>query len=524
MALATYDGVTSPVQGYNNNSTTPYNLQLSNIITTSNDAFPYLNTSDYIVVVFSANAAAGTITAITLNTVGSSFTRITNTTQGTVKQEIWIGQVTSNVSSNVTVSITQSGSSFWSAEVSVVRNAISYAVGLIYQGSSATINGSYASTRQNQLVLIANTRQTVNVNNPNTSSFRATPIKPIIISFGSDDGTNTTTTECALFPIPGINNGGSFKTTYLSSFVWISSSVIFSGPTVQLDDYTFAIREAGPLLNNPNNALPLYDIDTVEGLDDSNIVSQTENLDGSDGSYVSAKFASGKTIVLGGTIYGSLPFNETLIDNIKLAAAPAFTGCPFIFKLPNTNPRYMTTYPIACKVAIDRNRSIGQVPFQIQLQTPDSRSYDSLNAVVTNTKVGTSFSATVILGGNHEMFPIIYFNILPEDGTVNTTTNIFKIYAPTWQAVKTPLDQVTSQIEIGGTNIATGTYALDLANRKLLWQNGTSNIWSDFSSMLIKRNWFSLLPGSSNRIYMIRPALGTVTDEGFWISYANAWR
>jgi len=299
----------------------------------------------------------------------------------------------------------------------------------------------------------------------------------------------------------------------ITSGVWFSSGVIVPGPTVQLDDLAFQMRDdnTAVLLNDPNDFTPpFYDVEKVTGLDDATVNYSSSEIDGSHGSYIQAKFLTGKTVVLEGTLYATPPVDEALVDAVKLnwRPAPSSTIVPFYYKKPNQSPRWSSAKPISFKCDVDRGRAIGQLPFQAQFAAPDPRSYSLpvLRLIATPT-TSSQYDDSVAVGGNIETFPIIYFNVYPSE-----------IAAGSYQFFNLTIPSIVSPLTITAATLASGAYAFDLGARTLT--RVVSGV--DYSSAITSRNWWWLVPGITNAIRLIR--VGGVTTDGFSMSYADAWR
>jgi hypothetical protein len=308
----------------------------------------------------------------------------------------------------------------------------------------------------------------------------------------------------------------------------------FYGPTIKLDDFTYLIGEPnGTLLNNPANTLPLIDVSDVQGLTDMNITAGNDPIDGSDGSYVFAKYATGHTVVIDGTIYTSSPFDETVLDGIKQnlspPANPAVSGpIPFFYKLPNRNPRKLFVYPSKFVSDQARERALAQADYQIQLMSPDARSYDPTQTASSGNGTSGLYGVTVTPTGNCETFPRIYFNLANGEGT-GTATIIF--YAVTWAGAFPILQQgaPTVQINIPALGAITDAFSavlcLDLYNRALLLHTAASTLeYIEYPGLINPiPDWFSLIPGIPNTIFMQR-SISTINDAPFEIQYAGAFR
>jgi hypothetical protein len=324
------------------------------------------------------------------------------------------------------------------------------------------------------------------------------------------------------------------KYTYNISNQWYLASVVFYGPTVSLDDYTFMLDDTGPLLNDPTNTLPLYDVDNVTGLDEVNASSDTSDVDGADGSYVQGRYASGKTIVVEGTLLVPTPADEATFDTFKASVDPVTDPVPFHFKLPNQNPRYLRVFPLSGKVDLARARSYGNAPFQIQAQSPDAVAFEraqSVTAVAEGISGLNRWIATIDLGGNAYNYPDIYFRMDVSDLGVD---NAITITNPVWDNFRGKVlksnayfNQIgTYYLGIGngvsGITVTPGVYKLSLANRSLIRLSASGDV--NTGALITTSGWFPLLPGVRNIIRMSRQVASTNPRQAFTVVYRNAWR
>lgn len=333
-----------------------------------------------------------------------------------------------------------------------------------------------------------------------------------IIAASQGEDIDTTQTFAALF-----NNVSAAGTTENASGVMF----YFTGRQVSLDDVTYQLGNDGPLLNNPSGALPLYDIETVSGLSDLDVTNSSNPIDGTDGSYIEGSFLTGKTVVIDGTMYSAAPFNESLIDGLKAAAAPVVGGKPFYFKHAGLSPRKQDgCVPIALKVPIDRNRALAQVPFELQFLTADSF-FVSLDFTATSF-LGQS---SVTVGGSDEAYPVIYFNILAADVANGT---LFRFFNNTWIAkysnasffsgsIVSLASPTAFAVTVDPTLAGVGVYKLDL-KRRILWRL-TPQGQVDVSNSLVYRVWWTLIPGTVNDVNLTR---STGTDK-MQLSFRNTW-
>jgi len=331
----------------------------------------------------------------------------------------------------------------------------------------------------------------------------------------------------------GIGTVETYSSTLASSSAWNTVGITFYGPTVQLDDMTFKLTDNGILLNDPSDITPpIYDVVSVTGLVDLDAIESDSAIDGANGSYVDAKFTSGKTVVIDGTLIDTPPINESRYDTLKTSASPVDVAVPFYFKMPGQNPRVLMVKPIGFKSDLDRVRAIGSTPFQIQMKNEDSVAYAVATTFgVANTLVGANYTATPLVNnGNAETYPLIYFNVY-NTSDIGTPGQVFKFYNPEFFAIVAGKSVTGATIgieivnQVGGVNLANSAlgegYVLDLKGRTLTRLSDGS----DWSMYITGRTWWSLLSGS-NQIIMQRPggSATSISNEGFSYAYDDAWR
>lgn len=334
----------------------------------------------------------------------------------------------------------------------------------------------------------------------------------IAASQGEDLDTATT----AAFGLVDSSAGANFATTGVMFY--------FAPKTISMDDLTYLLSDAGPLLNDPNGAIPLYDVTNVEGLSDLDVDNSLDSIDGQDGSYASGLFVNGKTIIVSGDIYGTSPFNESAIESLKTAAIPIKNGKTFYYKLNGQNPRRaLKALPVGLKIPHDRSRTLSQVPYQLQILIEDGF-FTDIDAAVRSDTVSSNVEITP--SGNREAFPIFYFN--PIMGQT------FIVYNNSWtnKYSKGLASSTIGQLQITSPGTA-GTRScckLDFKSR-ILWLfdpfatrvgNPTDFIYNttpvDASSSISIRGWWTLLANEDNAIRYLLGTVGTVT-----LAYRNSW-
>lgn len=540
MALTTYNGVSCPYATAPGLAPGRFGFGATATITDGGTfGISQINAGDMFVCFTEAASASVTVSSVQIldgsGTVvsGITFTKKGSVTVGTITMEVWVSNF---VASKLTpVSSTYS----WLARVNFSATSTVNAFHM-HQISNASSVGAVTSTGQssNQTFWAVSTG-TINVPNALVLTGIANSNGSTILGTGGLPGSihaneyqQTTSTHMKTFWGP-INGSGAIASVSgsLATVPYVAMTIVINGPTVQLDDLTFLITEDGPLLNSPVNALPIMDVASVTGLEDSVVTNSISAIDGADGSYVDGKFLSGKTVVIEGTITASVPVDEVIIDNLKLATAPVSDPVPMFYKLPLYAPRILMVKPIGLNGDLTRLRSIGQIPYQIQLASPDVRSYNqAIGAAVTSINyatLGAAYAVRVAVGGNIATYPKIYFSVF-STGDSGGTPAYFNFYND--QVATRGIGTTVPGLVINAattTILPVGTYCLDLGNRTLTKlggysAGGTFTADTDYSSAITQRQWFSLQPQVNNGIIMTRPSYNT--NEGFYVVEADAWR
>lgn len=526
MALETYGGVSRPLAVVGSDGKLGYasHTVTGNVISIAH-SFDYLQENDIVVVgLSSANANAVSASGLSITGVGHvSWNRLVSTDE---KFQVFVGTVGDSTVSPGPINIPWVAGGSVVASAMVIRNvsAIDSQTTSTKSVASPWTSTSKPTAYANAVVLQLNG---VQGSGSVESGSQYTPYALPVVS----DTDSTVIGSIFMYEVDGKDTTASYNAPFTGALTAYSSFITFYGPTVDLDDLTFRLTETGTLLNNPDNVMPLYDVAQITGLLDSNAQQTTGSIDGSDGSYVTAKYLQGKTIVLDGTLYAPTPVDEALLDNLNETAAPTATPVPFFYKVANYDPRYIMAYPVKFTSQLDRNRALGTVPFQLQLLTESAFSYEASEGVsVAGDGSSLTTSVAIDVGGNAETYPRIYFS-------VGNSTKI-EIDNPVWRAVKgnasdprtallTP--QRTGPLIVIGDGSALpanqyGQCMLDLSSRRLFQLNEDTGLWEEISSAITTRQWFSLLPNLTNQITLKRTGGADAPNFGFSVAYENAWR
>lgn len=553
MVATVYPGATLPLRVYSNNNNglaQPTATQTAGA--TAPAGIGYLAPNDVIVVSIFMASSSTTVSSITVSgSSGLAFTRLSTKTQGAFKHEVWttlnttaqngLGSVVVNLSASITAGV----------EVNVYNNTSSVSAAAVASAGTAsttlTATASAATVATNALVLMC-----VGTNTTGLSSMNGTAKPSYLMKEGTGgvyfrafgwSGSNIAGAVTEILASPVFGAGYTpFVSQAIPSGTWATSIFYLVGLTVTLDDLQLQLTEAGPLLNNFTGA-PIYDVDSITGLDDLSIGSTDEAIDGANGSYVNAKYINGRSVVIGGTIYANPPVDEAVIDNLKACASPlggpgstqlytidppsAGGVVPLFYKVTNQNPRTLWVKPLGLSAPIDPARTRGNIPFQISAKSPDYTAYENGLAAYTDTGVAGLYTLNVPTGGNIDTYPIIIFQVTSADVTAGTPITIFPgvsvgVTTGNNSAWSRKYGYTPNALSIALTSGA-GIYMLDLASRVLYFNiSGSASSTSDVSGYVSNFIPFGLVAGQTNIISM-QKAVGSTT-EGFMVVYRNGWR
>jgi hypothetical protein len=531
MALNTYDGVTEPtiipldsgalsciMEGtIVNNGSWSYAQAGDNIIVSVVQAVATDLSSGFAVGPAGTSSSAGVPVGVTVTRIGNfAFSGGANSFC------IYLIKFGATYVSDSVTGVYIIGSGGYAGVAALVRGVSSIEASTGVTGVTANVaaNTAFAATspvptvRANGLVLVAEGLSTIQ-SAPATNLF--TPASEYQLGYSGISSAPTLSAKLEANLVDGSGISTTRTVTYATATQWAMGFVTMYGPTVDMDDLTFRLTETGTLLNNPAQALPIFDVDSVTGLSDMGITSDSSPIDGSDGSYVYGKFLTGKTIVVEGTVIGTSPFNESLLDQIKSEYRPRVKPVPFFYNPGSgNNPRYVKAYPVGFKSDIDRSRALSNVPYQIQLLTEDAVGY-SPTKEIKQAAIGAATIA-VTPDGSTPTFPRIYFEYWGRQSGGITTASI-SFMNPTWNSIN---GIPTSQAGISLTlvsGLVNGQYMLDLKAKQLFQLQ--AGVWVDVSSFLATRNWFGLVPNVKNTI--IRTLGNIPTSTSFTVAYEGAY-
>ena len=196
-----------------------------------------------------------------------------------------------------------------------------------------------------------------------------------------------------------------------------------------MTNYTYCFGDDGFVLNTDfTNTLPFFDVTDITGLDSAPQRTNTDEHEGTDGTYVDSQYMSSRTIVITGDMYTALTDPETVLMQLKKQYSGSQGVKPFYFSIPGQVLKYINCLGGGVKYDQDTNRSIGKTAgVQITLFASDPYIYDypastagitlpilSSNGTGFNMSFNVGFGgqipgnqATLTNYGTHTAYPII---------------------------------------------------------------------------------------------------------------------
>lgn len=282
------------------------------------------------------------------------------------------------------------------------------------------------------------------------------------------------------------------------------------------DDFSYKLGESGVVLNPDSLTPPFVDITKVQGLDSTEYRTTERDHEGTDGGFIDAVYAKGRTIVLEGMAYAAGEEVESFLDSLKANFAPSRTLVPFYFKHPGVTERFLRVKPLPVRYDVDTLRRVGCTDIQFQMFAEDPRIYSAelRSESIPETPItlpGRDYNRSYNYGyGGSPVTP--YTVNLPNNGNWATPV-IFTIAGPATnpRIINDTLGiTLTFMLEVpSGSVLEIDTYyhtvRLDGANRR---------------GSLVVPNWFNLQPGDNIIRYSSNFASGSVLTA----RYYDAWR
>lgn len=524
MVATAYPGGTSPKVYFSGPGSATYG-------SVTNTVHPFLNAlyrwepGCVVYMVITLNTGA-TNSVSSITGTGGAWSFVAALVRGSMRTEIWINTTSTSATPTVTLSAT-SQIDVW-AIIAVGADATTPTVSATLSGvaaSTAFDTGSVALAEDNCAViqtvkiravaganmlinrnivpasLVFNTLTARNVSNP--IGLGGSLIDMGVYNQWANAGKINWSPSGAA---PGSSAGNINWTGTLSlARDFITATIIIRGQRVTLDDYNYAFGDDGIVLNNLTGS-PIYDVDSIKGLTDIKIDAQSHDYDGADGGFTFAKYLAQKTIVIEGEVFVS-PFTEAVADGLRVNFAPVAEDEPFHYVHPGSGKRAIYCKPVGFQADVSRARARGAMPYQIQLQASDPRSYSANQAV--QLPVDTTISITPT--GNRDTPSVIWFFNDIADPTAGTDYTFSKTQAIPGDTTQ---DRVIKIASVGLPPYH--SYRLDLDRRRLT--QGLTG--TDYSYKITQKQWWMLEPGKVNKIIFHRPS---ASPEAATIYWAPAW-
>lgn len=190
-------------------------------------------------------------------------------------------------------------------------------------------------------------------------------------------------------------------------------------PTLDDYEYQFGDGAYSVKLNkwNPDPGESFWDVEKVQGLDMPPFQQIIQDVDGTHGADVFARYLGPRTIIIDGTLY-AFGDMEDQIDLMKdsLIDVDGFAPRNFYFKHPGKDQRYCAGKAIGFDFDIDTGRRTNRCKYQVRIICEDPITYiDNTDLVMVS-----GVSQSLINVGNIDTFIRIVIN----GGTLSGTTTI----------------------------------------------------------------------------------------------------
>ena len=164
-------------------------------------------------------------------------------------------------------------------------------------------------------------------------------------------------------------------------------------------DYEYQYRDDGVKLNG-SSVVPFVDVESITGLDMSEIDLTEVDIDGQHGGVINAEYFKTRTIVIDCTIYADPTSVDSYIDTLISNFVPSGSQ-PFYFKGAGIGIRLIYAKSLGIKFSVDTLRRVGSCKAQIVLKAADPLKYVETTTTLTNN---TYFTANNV--GNMPTKPI----------------------------------------------------------------------------------------------------------------------
>lgn len=269
-------------------------------------------------------------------------------------------------------------------------------------------------------------------------------------------------------------------------------------PPAGMTNYTYAFGDSGFVLNTDNaNTLPFFDVTDIAGLDSAPQRTNTDEHQGTDGTYIDSQYMSSRTIVITGDMYTDINDPESILMLLRQQFSGSQGIQPFYFALPGQTLKYINCLGGGIKYDQDNNRSIGKTAgVQLTLFAGDPYVYDypiqqagitiptiSTNGMHFNMAFNLGFGgaitgnqATLTNNGTHTAYPLI--------------TLIGPLVNPVL------VDSVSGNAMAFSISLsASDTLVIDCHNKSVILNGSVSR-----RNALAGRNWFFVPPDATESI------------------------
>lgn len=270
-------------------------------------------------------------------------------------------------------------------------------------------------------------------------------------------------------------------------------------PPALMTDYCFAYGDSGFILNTDAfGAVPFFDITDITGLDSAPFRTNTDEHQGTDGTYVDAQYMSMRTIVISGNLYTSPGDPESTCDLLRAQYGTQKVSLPLYMQLPGKNLRFINAKSGGVKYDIDTNRNMGMTAMQLTLLAGDPLIYDypaNVQAVAFNnvSGVGTGFNMSFNVGfGGTIVAPSVQ---LTNEGTHDAYPIITLVGPLTNPVISDSNSGIVMALQIALT--ASDTLVID-CRKKSITLDGAASRRSSMASL----GWLSVPPGITDTFFI----------------------
>lgn len=261
-----------------------------------------------------------------------------------------------------------------------------------------------------------------------------------------------------------------------------------------LNDYEYQYRDGGGVKLNTTSTLPFWDVENVVGVSDfPEVGAIIDDLDGTHGSVIYAKFLTHRVIEITGKLYADTSAVESQIEALRATLIPDDIEYPFYFKHPTVVQKQYLCKPFRFVCDVAQGRRVGVAPFQIILLAADPRQYSDETSTALTSGVGTN---------------------LTNAGNVFTDP-VWTCSVSSGAAVTVRVENTTTGrwVQFAFTAGATGTVTVD--TRKKLCMLGSNVQPATFTQ---NNGWPVMQPGVNNmRITLTNATTGVVKWRSGWL-------